>query len=118
MGLEPTLVDADGSCILNGMQQLEWDEAKRQSNLNKHGIDFRDLGPVFDDAGRIEVEDRRRDYGEPRRVLFGSLHERLLHVTYAVRGSAHRIISARKANLREQRFYERYRADHQGDPDP
>lgn len=106
--------------------QLEWNEAKRRANLIKHGIDFRDLGPVFDDERRIEVEDGRRDYvedgrrdyGEVRVVVLGRLHGRLVHVTYTVRQSARRIISARKANPREQRFYERRRASHQGNPGP
>ena len=42
--------------------QFEWDEAKRRANLIKHGIDFRDLGPIFEEVNRIELEDRRRDY--------------------------------------------------------
>ena len=97
--------------------RLIWDEAKRRANLIKHGIDFRDLGPIFDDERRVEVEDRRRDYGERRLVLFGPLQGRVVHVTFTVRRGERRIISARKANLRERRFYERYRAD-QGDPGP
>ena len=54
---------------------------------------------------------------ERRLVLLGPLYGRLLHVTYTVRRSGRRIISARMTNLREQRFYERHRAD-QGDPGP
>lgn len=98
--------------------RLEWDEAKRRANLSKHDVDFRDLGPLFDDVRRIEFEDRRRAYGELRMVLLGLLYGRLLHVTWTRRRDARRIISARRANLREQRFYGRYRADHPGDRDP
>jgi uncharacterized protein len=98
--------------------QFEWDEAKRRANLIKHGIDFRDLGPIFEEVNRIELEDRRRDYGERRLVVFGLLRGRLLHVTYTARGDSCRIISARKANPRERTFHERYRRDHESDPGP
>ena len=44
---------------------FEWDEAKRQANILKHGIDFVDAIGIF--AARfIETEDRRRNYGERR----------------------------------------------------
>jgi uncharacterized protein len=39
---------------------FEWDEAKCQANILKHGIDFVDAIAVF--SGRfIETEDQRRD---------------------------------------------------------
>ena len=97
--------------------QLEWDEAKRRANLIKHKVDFAGLASVFTDPKRVEVPDRRRDYGERRVVILCPVQGRLLHVTYTLRGSARRIISARKANRREQRFYEQA-ADYQGDRGP
>lgn len=54
---------------------FEWDEAKRQANIFKHGIDFVDAIAIF--AGRfIETEDQRRDYGERRLVATGKLRKR------------------------------------------
>ncbi len=44
---------------------FEWDEAKRQANILKHGIDFVDAVEVFR-GDFVEEEDRRRDYGERR----------------------------------------------------
>lgn len=42
-----------------------WDEAKRQENLEKHGIDFVDAEIIF--AGyTITAEDIREAYGEQR----------------------------------------------------
>jgi uncharacterized protein len=52
--------------------ELEWDEAKRLSNLGKHGIDFRDVEEVFD-GDIVTVEDTRYEYGEQRFVTFGLL---------------------------------------------
>jgi uncharacterized protein len=61
---------------------FEWDEAKREANILKHGIDFVDVMAMF--AHRFRgAEDRRRDYGERR----------------------YRIISARKARRNERRAY-------------
>ena len=97
--------------------QLEWDEGKRRANLVKHKVDFAGLTSVFTDPHRVEVSDRRRDYGEPRVVILCPAHGRLLHVTYTRRGSTRRIISARSANRRERRFYEQA-ADHEGGRDP
>ena len=44
--------------------EFEWDEAKNEANLAKHGIDFDDAIKLF--TNRIlERVDNRRDYGEP-----------------------------------------------------
>src|SRR6266851_5046185 len=51
------------TCVTTPAMDSEWDEAKRQANTLKHGVDFVDAIEMF--AGRfIETEDRRRDYGE------------------------------------------------------
>jgi hypothetical protein len=42
----------------------EWDEAKRQSNIQKHGIDFLGIEGVF--AGTtVTILDDRYDYANP-----------------------------------------------------
>lgn len=49
-----------------------WDEAKRQANLSKHGLDFADAEKVF--AGPLVLfEDGREDYGEQRMIGIGLL---------------------------------------------
>jgi uncharacterized DUF497 family protein len=96
---------------------FEWDERKRRRNLAERGIDFFDVLVVFDAAERVEFEDVRTNYGETRFVVLCPVDGRLFHVTYTVRRKNRRIISARKANRREQRIYERHRASHQGCPD-
>ena len=54
----------------------------------------------------VVVQDRRRDYGEDRYQLIGTIDGRAYVVVYTVRGSAIRIISARKANRKEISDYE------------
>lgn len=54
---------------------------------------------------RLESENRRRDYGEERRLTLGKVEGRLYAVAYTPRAKIIRLISARKANEREQRQY-------------
>ena len=60
---------------------------------------------AFDDAFGVAREDLREDYGEDRYNLLGMVEDRLLHVTYTMRGERVRIISARLAEPRELRRY-------------
>jgi hypothetical protein len=96
---------------------FEWDEAKRRANIERHGIDFVDVLAVFADPARVEVEDARRDYGERRYVILCPIRGRLFHVTWTTRGAVRRLISARRANRREQRIYDRFREPHAGGAD-
>jgi uncharacterized DUF497 family protein len=89
---------------MNIPQVFEWDDQKRQANIEKHGIDFADIKPIFTNP-IVEFIDNRRDYGEIRTILLGQIKGRVLCVVYTQRGSIKRIISARKANKREQRKY-------------
>lgn len=78
-----------------------YDPAKREWTLRERGLDFEDAPIVF--AGlTVEVEDRRKDYGEKRIICFGQLAGRLVVVGYAPRGAVRHIFSMRKANDREQ----------------
>ncbi len=78
----------------------DWDEAKRQANLTKHGIDFAVLSEFDWSSAQVEP-DLRRAYGEERLNAFGLIGERLYALTYTMRGSTYRAISLRKANYRE-----------------
>jgi uncharacterized DUF497 family protein len=83
---------------------FEWDEAKRQRNLQEHNVDFIDVFPLFD-GDTIDRIDDRFDYGESRIRSLGQIDGRIYVVIYTWRGENRRIISARKANAREQREY-------------
>ena len=86
---------------------FEWDEAKRLSNLRKHGVDFADALEFGWENAQTDI-DERFTYGEERLIAF-SLFRGTVHVViYAQRGLAKRIISFRKATRREaQGYYER-----------
>jgi uncharacterized protein len=78
---------------------------ERTENIHKHGVDFATASRLWD-APVLEREDERRDYGETRVLAFGRVDGRLMAVLYTWRGVHRRIISARKANRREQRRFE------------
>jgi uncharacterized DUF497 family protein len=75
------------------------DERKRESNIAKHGVDFRRMQRLFDGMV-VERVDARRDYGEERIACLGEIDGMLNAVIYTWRGAKRRIISARKANGR------------------
>lgn len=58
-----------------GNSVFDWDEAKREANLVKHGLDFVDALEVFGDPLRIERIDKRREYREERRHVVGRVGE-------------------------------------------
>lgn len=80
----------------------DWDEAKRQTNRDKHGIDFAALAQLDWTTAQIEP-DNRRDYGEDRFIAVGYIKDRLHKLIFTRRNGRMRVISFRKANRREQR---------------
>ena len=90
--------------------RFEWDDEKAISNLEKHGVSFGEATEVFYDPYALEDYDTRHSASESRFVIIGLSSRRLLYVIYAERtADIIRVISARKANKYEQRFYERTR---------
>ena len=86
--------------------EFEWDEAKSGACFEHRGFDFAHALAAFLDPQRIIAQDRRRDYGEDRYRLLGSIDGRVYVVVYTMRNSAIRIISARKASRKEVAEYE------------
>jgi len=84
---------------------FEWDDRKAAQNIAKHGVPFEYAVRVFLDPHRLDSEDTRRDYGEERWLTLGRIDDRLFVVAFTPRGNTIRLISARKANEREQRKY-------------
>ncbi len=85
--------------------EYQWDEAKRQTNLKKHRIDFIDI-VHFDWESAKVIEDDRESYGEQRFNACGFLLGRLVIVTFTMRDEQLRIISLRKATKHEQKYYD------------
>ena len=83
---------------------FEWDDAKRKSNIKKHGIDFINA-PMLFDGYTLTIADERYDYGEERFITFGILEGRVVVVTHTEREGSIRIISIRKATKYENKAY-------------
>jgi uncharacterized DUF497 family protein len=84
--------------------ELEWDEAKDAENRRKHGVSLAAGARLDWTAGDIEP-DARRDYGEARWTVKAPLEGRRHVCAFTLRNGRRRIISLRKANLRERRSY-------------
>lgn len=84
---------------------FEWDDRKAAQNVAKHGVSFEYAVRIFLDPLRLDSKDTRRDCSEERRLTLGRIDERFFVVAYTPRGTVIRLISARKANEREQRKY-------------
>ena len=89
--------------------KFEWDEAKRRSNLTRHGFDFERAEKVF--AGVIDtVADDRFDYGERRFITLGLIRDEVVTIAHTLdeEGKVVRIISIRKATKNEEiAFFEK-----------
>ena len=86
--------------------EFEWDDTKNAACFEDRGFDFAYAVRAFLDPQRIVAQDRRRDYGEDRYRLVGMIDGRTYVIVYTMRGSATRVISARKANRKEVANYE------------
>jgi len=95
----------DDQQIMNELS-FYWDEKKRQSNLKKHQIDFADVTTVFYDEQTLIIKDPNH-YDENRFIALGLDGKyRVVVVVHAyLEQDAIRIISARKADKKEQRQF-------------
>lgn len=90
--------------------RIEWDPAKAEANIAKHGASFEEAVSVFYDEWAVEFYDDKNSDWEDRFLLLGiSARLRLLMVCHCYRAddSVIRIISARKATKKESKYYKR-----------
>ncbi|GAA6167551.1 BrnT family toxin [Sessilibacter corallicola] len=82
---------------------FEWDEEKRERNIEKHGIDFISVIPIFDDPNALEQYDSKNSITEDRYQIIGMARPGVLFVAFTERnnGNTIRIISARRAEKHE-----------------
>jgi len=90
---------------------FEWDQEKNVSNQKKHGISFEEARTVFSDDFARLIADPEHSEEEERFILLGeSIESNLLIVCHCIRDEESvRIISARKADKKERRTYEKFR---------
>ena len=84
---------------------FEWDEEKDRSNQAKHAISFDEAIAIFADAGIVVLDVTRIEDGEDRWKAIGLIEAKLFAVTFTMRDDVCRIISARRANSKEERIH-------------
>lgn len=88
--------------------RFEWDERKNRDNLRKHRVSFEEARTVFLDENALRFFDPDHSEDEDRFIMLGmSIVLRVLVVCHCFRidDQTIRIISARKANKREELDY-------------
>jgi uncharacterized DUF497 family protein len=86
---------------------FEWDSRKARSNLAKHGVGFEEASTIFGDPLSLTIPDPEHSLAEKRHITMGrAFNGKLLVVVHTDRDDNIRIISARRANRRERKFYE------------
>ena len=81
-----------------------WDEKKRLANIKDHGLDFVGCEAIWDDF-TVTREDIRERYHEQRFVTFGRLNSEVVVLVYTERRRGPHIISLRKTEKYETRYY-------------
>jgi hypothetical protein len=82
---------------------FEFDPAKSDANLAKHGIDFRRAQILWNDPDRLEVPARSVD--EPRVQVIGRIGTVVWSAFVTIREGRVRIISVRRARHEEEAAY-------------
>jgi uncharacterized protein len=91
--------------------RLEWDSAKDQVNLAKHGLSFDEAGALFKSGVEyLEIYDEEHSDAEDRFIAIGPIERGVIVVSYTERDDgALRILSARWATKNERRRFDEYR---------
>ena len=90
---------------------FEWDQAKADTNLRKHGVSFVEASEVFNDQLAITLFDSQHSDQEERWITLGQVRGRRLvvavHTWHEGTDIIHvRMISARLATAHEAKNYE------------
>jgi len=86
---------------------FEWDEVKAKNNFKKHKVSFEEGKTIFNDPFLFTFPDDVHSSNEVRFINIGlSANGLILVLTHTERQDKIRIISCRKATVRERKFYE------------
>lgn len=87
---------------------FEWDTGNIDKSYQKQGITPDEAEQVFVDSNVGIEKDIKHQEIEERYIAIGkTLDEKLLFVVFTMRNNVIRVISARRANQKERRLYEK-----------
>lgn len=90
--------------------KYEWDSAKNEMNVKKHGIAFEEILSVFDDPYFYEIYDGAHSLlNEERYIGVGYVDNLMIVTTAFTERERIRIINARLATALEEELYNEYR---------
>ena len=85
---------------------FDWDKGNEQKNV-KHGVTAAEAEQAFLNDPLIVLADLKHSDAEPRFHALGQTSAgRLLHITFTIRTSKIRVISARDMHRKERAIYE------------
>ena len=88
---------------------MEWDESKRQINLNKHGLDFVVADYVLESPFRLDIDTIRNNENRIHSFAYVFDYLAVLSVVHTKNGT--RIISFRRASREEREGYHEWLAN-------
>lgn len=83
---------------------FEWDDKKSRKTKQERGLDFNDASQIWDDRESLEIPVRSET--ESRWAKVGMFNGQVHTAIFTLRGTKIRIISVRRAHLKEIEFYE------------
>ena len=86
------------------MLAFEFDQAKSQSNLSKHGISFVDAQLLWNEPRLLEIQARTED--KPRFLVIGLINGEHWSAVVTYRSTHVRLISVRRSRTEEVALYE------------
>lgn len=93
---------------LDKQKNFDWDKGNIDKSYLKHGITPRQAEEAFVDVKLILIEDIKHSQSEKRHIVIGKNSDgKILFTVFTKRGHKIRIISARSANNKERRAYEK-----------
>lgn len=88
------------------MEGFEWDPEKNIANMRKHGLSFEEAALIFNGPVLTGPDDSADEYREKSFGLLGGTV--VACVIHTERNGKVRIISARKATVRERKHFDAY----------
>lgn len=75
--------------------EFEWDDAKSESNADKHGLSFEEAQYAFSDPKRvIAIDHKHSTKAEKRYFCYGKMAGKIVTVRFTFRGEKIRIFGA------------------------
>ena len=66
---------------------IVWDEAKRKTNLEKHGLDFADAVLVYENPRKITFQSPRKGEARKQDIAMVAVRGKVLALIYVERGN-------------------------------